>query len=98
MDTEVVSAIIRRGDDHSVPPAELVTPVTPTSGAEPAWHLYPVRHPRAGELAGALAERGVQARVYYGTPLHRQPAPACLTLNATNQFSFVSPLMVRRIS
>jgi dTDP-4-amino-4,6-dideoxygalactose transaminase len=56
--------------------ADVVTPIRPTAGAEPAWHLYPVRHSRAGELAGALAERGVQARVYYGTPLHRQPALA----------------------
>ena len=30
----------------------------PTDGAAPAWHLYVVRHPRADELAPALAARG----------------------------------------
>jgi dTDP-4-amino-4,6-dideoxygalactose transaminase len=49
-----------------VPPAE----------ALPAWHLWVVTHPRAGELVPALAARGVGARGYYRTPLHRQPAMA----------------------
>jgi len=48
-------------------------PVAPP-GAEPAWHLYLVTHPRADELVGALTARDVQARSYYRTPLHRQPA------------------------
>jgi dTDP-4-amino-4,6-dideoxygalactose transaminase len=55
---------------------ELVTLPTPTPGAEPAWHLYVVRHARAGELAAALGPAGVQARTYYDRPLHRQPALA----------------------
>jgi dTDP-4-amino-4,6-dideoxygalactose transaminase len=50
-------------------------PVVP-AGAEPAWHLYVVSHPRADELVGALGERGIEARGYYRTPLHRQPAMA----------------------
>jgi dTDP-4-amino-4,6-dideoxygalactose transaminase len=45
-------------------------------GAEPAWHLYVVRHPRADELIAALADRGVQSRGYYRLPVHRQPAMA----------------------
>jgi dTDP-4-amino-4,6-dideoxygalactose transaminase len=44
--------------------------------AQPAWHLYVVTHPRADELVAALADRGIQARGYYRTPLHRQPAMA----------------------
>jgi dTDP-4-amino-4,6-dideoxygalactose transaminase len=44
------------------------------AGAEPAWHLYVVRHPRADALRAALGEAGIQARAYYRTPLHRQPA------------------------
>jgi UDP-N-acetyl-3-dehydro-alpha-D-glucosamine 3-aminotranferase len=48
-------------------------PVIPPA-AEPAWHLYVVTHPRADELIGALTAGGVQARGYYRTPLHRQPA------------------------
>jgi dTDP-4-amino-4,6-dideoxygalactose transaminase len=42
--------------------------------ARPAWHVYAVRHPRADELVAALAEHGVEARRYYPTPIHRQPA------------------------
>ncbi len=45
-------------------------------GTEPAWHLYAVSHPRADELIGALGDRGIGARGYYRTPLHRQPAMA----------------------
>ena len=33
-------------------------------------------HPRADELIAGLGEHGVQARAYYRTPLHRQPAMA----------------------
>jgi dTDP-4-amino-4,6-dideoxygalactose transaminase len=50
-------------------------PVVP-DGADPAWHLYVVTHPRADELLGALAAAGVQARGYYRRPLHLQPAMA----------------------
>jgi dTDP-4-amino-4,6-dideoxygalactose transaminase len=46
------------------------------AGADPAWHLYIVTHPRADVLLPGLAEQGVQARGYYRTPLHRQPAMA----------------------
>lgn len=46
----------------------------PVPGASHVYHLYVVRHPRAGELAGALAEAGIGARGYYRRPAHRQPA------------------------
>jgi dTDP-4-amino-4,6-dideoxygalactose transaminase len=45
-------------------------------GVNPAWHLYVVRHPRADALIEALGKTGVQARAYYRTPVHRQPAMA----------------------
>jgi dTDP-4-amino-4,6-dideoxygalactose transaminase len=45
-----------------------------TDGAEPAWHLYVIRHPERARIAHALADAGVQSRVYYGTPVHRQRA------------------------
>jgi dTDP-3-amino-3,4,6-trideoxy-alpha-D-glucose transaminase len=45
-----------------------------TEGAEPAWHLYVIRHPQRERIAHALAHAGVQSRVYYGTPVHRQRA------------------------
>jgi dTDP-4-amino-4,6-dideoxygalactose transaminase len=43
-------------------------------GADPAWHLYVVTHPRADEILQTLGAVGIQARGYYRTPLHRQPA------------------------
>jgi dTDP-4-amino-4,6-dideoxygalactose transaminase len=43
---------------------------------QPAWHLYVVTHPRADQLISGLSERGVEARGYYRTPLHAQPAMA----------------------
>jgi dTDP-4-amino-4,6-dideoxygalactose transaminase len=49
---------------------------TVPEGSSPAWHLFVVTHPRAPELVVALAEQGVEARGYYRTPLHRQPALA----------------------
>ena len=48
----------------------------PSHGAEHVFHLYVVRHPRADELAGELADRGIEARAYYRRPVHRQPAMA----------------------
>jgi dTDP-3-amino-3,4,6-trideoxy-alpha-D-glucose transaminase len=53
---------------------ELVALPRPTPGAEPAWHLYVVRHERADELLAALKERGIGARAYYRVPAHLQPA------------------------
>jgi dTDP-4-amino-4,6-dideoxygalactose transaminase len=50
-------------------------PVTP-DGAEPAWHLYVVAHADADALIERLNVAGVQARAYYRSPLHRQPAMA----------------------
>jgi dTDP-3-amino-3,4,6-trideoxy-alpha-D-glucose transaminase len=55
---------------------ELVALPEPVEGVEPAWHLFVVRHPRADALAAALAERGIETRAYYRTPVHRQPAMA----------------------
>jgi dTDP-4-amino-4,6-dideoxygalactose transaminase len=63
-------------------------PETP-AGTLPAWHLYVVDHPAADTLLGALNAAGIQARAYYRTPLHRQPAmlpyvPAGLELAVTD--------------
>jgi dTDP-4-amino-4,6-dideoxygalactose transaminase len=53
---------------------ELVTLPVPAPGAEPAWHLYVVRSPRADVLAAGLAARDIGHKAYYRTPVHRQPA------------------------
>jgi dTDP-4-amino-4,6-dideoxygalactose transaminase len=55
---------------------ELVTLPRATAGADPAWHLFVVRHARADELARALTARGIGSAAYYRTPVHRQPAMA----------------------
>lgn len=46
----------------------------PAPGADPAWHLYVVRHPDAARIEAALPQHGVQARGYYRTPIHAQAA------------------------
>ncbi len=53
---------------------DLVTLPAPAEGAEPAWHLYVIRHADADALAAALGERGIGSKAYYRTPVHRQPA------------------------
>lgn len=53
----------------------LRTPWAP-AGVEPAWHLFVVRTKDPDRLAEGLARMGVQARGYYRTPIHRQPAMA----------------------
>jgi dTDP-4-amino-4,6-dideoxygalactose transaminase len=64
----------------------------PPEGAEPAWHLYVVTHPHPEALIASLSERGIDARGYYRTPVHRQPAmlpyadPAA-ELSATDQLA-----------
>jgi dTDP-4-amino-4,6-dideoxygalactose transaminase len=73
-------------------------------GADPAWHLYVVTHPRADALLAALNEHGIQARAYYRTPLHRQramepyadagpPLPATDLLARTNVALPMSPVL-----
>ena len=71
--------------------AELATPIRAVDGADPAWHLYVIKHERADELAIALSEAGVEARGYYRLPVHRQPAMrewgAGIDLPATDQLA-----------
>jgi len=71
---------------------ELVALPAATAGAEPAWHLFVVRHARAAQLAAALAEAGIGVRSYYDVPLHRQAAlapwvPADLALPITDELA-----------
>jgi len=51
-----------------------VRPAFEPPGAEAAWHLYVVTHPRADNLIAGLREHGVGSRAYYRVPLHQQPA------------------------
>jgi dTDP-4-amino-4,6-dideoxygalactose transaminase len=62
-----------------------------TPGAQPAWHLYVVRHPQVDALAARLGEAGIGTKVYYRTPVHRQPAMSALaagvSLPATDELA-----------
>ena len=51
----------------------LALPATPASPGRHAWHAFVIRTPRRDGLASFLRERGVESRVYYPLPLHRQP-------------------------
>jgi dTDP-3-amino-3,4,6-trideoxy-alpha-D-glucose transaminase len=53
---------------------ELVTLPAPSHEAQPAWHLYVIRHPRIDDVAAALAQADIGHKAYYRTPVHRQPA------------------------
>jgi dTDP-3-amino-3,4,6-trideoxy-alpha-D-glucose transaminase len=53
---------------------ELVALPQPVDGADPAWHLYVIRHEQADELATALGDAGIGHKAYYRVPAHRQPA------------------------
>jgi dTDP-4-amino-4,6-dideoxygalactose transaminase len=53
---------------------ELVELPRTGAGSGPAWHLYVVRSPDPDTLVAALGQRGVEARTYYRTATHEQPA------------------------
>jgi dTDP-4-amino-4,6-dideoxygalactose transaminase len=53
--------------------ADRVTTPVEADGAVHVYHQYTVRSGERDELAARLERRGVQARVYYPTPVHRLP-------------------------
>jgi dTDP-4-amino-4,6-dideoxygalactose transaminase len=58
----------------------LVLPVAPEAPAVHAWHAFVVQVPDCRDaLASWLEERGVETRVYYPLPLHRQTAFRAMT-------------------
>ena len=48
--------------------------------AEPAWHLFVIRHEARDRLQAALAEQGIGTLIHYPVPPHLQPAYAELGL------------------
>ena len=83
---------------------ELVTLPRPTEGCRPAWHLYVIRAQGIDELAAGLGDAGVATKVYYRTPVHRQPAmrewgdaqlPVTDELAATHLAIPMSPVLTR---
>jgi dTDP-4-amino-4,6-dideoxygalactose transaminase len=53
---------------------ELIRTVAPVKGASPAWHLFVGFHEHADAILESLNAKGIEARGYYRTPVHRQPA------------------------
>ncbi|MCC7040805.1 MAG: DegT/DnrJ/EryC1/StrS family aminotransferase [Burkholderiales bacterium] len=53
----------------------LVLPAVP-EWADPAWHLFVVRHPRRDALQQALADAGIGTLIHYPIPPHKQQAYA----------------------
>jgi dTDP-3-amino-3,4,6-trideoxy-alpha-D-glucose transaminase len=54
--------------------AEFATPQLVPEGSKSVYHLYVVSVDDPAGISEALAEQGVEARSYYRTPIHRQPA------------------------
>jgi dTDP-4-amino-4,6-dideoxygalactose transaminase len=61
-------------EEHGLGRVEGLSPPRPKPGATPVYHLYVARHEHADELAAALARERVEARGYYRSPIHEQPA------------------------
>ena len=55
--------------------APLVLPFVPPE-AEPAWHLFVIRHEARDRLQRSLAEEGIGTLIHYPVPPHLQPAYA----------------------
>ncbi|MDR7272184.1 dTDP-4-amino-4,6-dideoxygalactose transaminase [Pelomonas saccharophila] len=55
--------------------ANVVLPFVPAE-ADPAWHLFVIRHEARDRLQAALAEQGIGTLIHYPVPPHRQPAYA----------------------
>jgi dTDP-4-amino-4,6-dideoxygalactose transaminase len=55
---------------------ELLELVAETDGAQAAYHLFVGMTPERDRLIEALAGAGIEARAYYTTPMHQQPALA----------------------
>ena len=52
---------------------DIIIPHVP-NWAEPAWHLFVIRHPQRDLLAQHLDSKGIQTLIHYPVPPHMQPA------------------------
>ena len=57
---------------HDAGLAELAAEPVAVEGADPAWHLYVIRHADADSVVESLNAAGVESRGYYRTPIHLQ--------------------------
>lgn len=78
--------------------AEHVTPQRIPDGAESVFHLYAVQADDPDALAEQLAGHGVEARGYYRTPIHRQPAVAPTTAELPNTDAAAARILALPIS
>jgi dTDP-4-amino-4,6-dideoxygalactose transaminase len=63
--------------------SQLVLPYSP-EWAEPAWHLFVIRHPQRDALQQALAEAGIGTLIHYPVPPHLSGAYADLRLPSSD--------------
>lgn len=77
--------------------AHVRLPVAP-DGAVPAWHLYVVTAEQADAKLTALGAAGVQARSYYRTPIHLQPAMAGITATQAPQLPATEALAAANLA
>jgi dTDP-4-amino-4,6-dideoxygalactose transaminase len=61
---------------------DYVTLPVPVADSAPAWHLYVIRHSRPKVIAEALSAAEIGNKIYYRTPIHRQPAMRAYAKNA----------------
>jgi dTDP-4-amino-4,6-dideoxygalactose transaminase len=54
--------------------AEVVREPSAVRGADPAWHLYVIRHSSVDSFADRLGDAGIGHKAYYRAPVHRQVA------------------------
>jgi dTDP-4-amino-4,6-dideoxygalactose transaminase len=66
---------------HEFQGLPLLLPYVP-DWAEPAWHLFVVRHKNRDQFQASLAECGIGTLVHYPVSPHRQPAYAELGFGA----------------
>jgi dTDP-4-amino-4,6-dideoxygalactose transaminase len=63
-----------RAYDSALKRREILIKLPPGDRNEHAFHAYVIRAEQRDALQAYLAERGVESKIHYKTPLHLQPA------------------------
>ena len=79
-----------------IPSGTITLPMVP-DWAQPAWHLFCIRHPHRDTLRDRLAMAGVETLIHYPIPPHRQQAYADLGYGA-NAFPIAEAMATTLLS
>lgn len=74
---EALAPLANRTSAPNLPSTDLILPHVP-AWAEPAWHLFVVRHPQRDALQKHLADAGIGTLIHYPIPPHLSGAYAGL--------------------